>query len=289
MHKYFFRYGMIIILFMICATCSAKSFNPSLFSYDDNSAVKLSVLSSKTTDGVTVQSITYSGPGLSRNVGAYLVAPEKPGVYPAIIYLHMYPGASKEQFLEEGTTLAKKGSVCLLLEGLFPWQEKPKNINTDMKMIIRQIIELRRGIDLLCMQKNVDATRIAFVGMDYGAMHGMLLSGIESRVSYYVIIAGAPRFPQWNGIFINDAFMPDYAKKIAVLDPINNVSHATAKGFLFQYSENDEWVQKEDAQLLYDAVTRPKKIEWYESGHAATGSTSEKERMIWLIENLSLK
>jgi dienelactone hydrolase len=279
---------VILALLGIALICRAADSVQSLFAYDSKGQVTFTALSSKTVEGVSVKAIVFQGTGLSGKVGAILIEPKQPGAHPAVIYLHMYPGTN-EQFYDEGIALAKKGTVCLLVEGLFPWREMPTNADHDRKTIIRQIIELRRAVDLLCALKNVDAKRIAFVGMDYGAMHGMVLSAVDTRILFYVIIAGVPTYSQWNGVITREGLNPEYIKKISDLDPINYLPRTTAKGFLFQYSENDEWVTKEDFDLLYASVNRPKDIKWYESGHEAIGANSLKDRIAWLIERLEIK
>ena len=47
-----------------------------------------------------------------------------------------------------------------------------------------------RGVDLLMARKDVDPTRIAYVGHSYNAMVGGFLSGIDRRFKAFVLMAG---------------------------------------------------------------------------------------------------
>lgn len=250
--------------------------------------VKVKIKSMRMMSGVVVQDIEYSSDGMLRNVGAYLVAPERKGLFPAIMYLHMYPNHSKEQFLDEAIRLSAKGAVCLLVEGSYPWKERPKNAVRDRKMIMRQVSELQSGVDLLLSREDVDIKRIAFVGMDYGAMNGMVFAGSEKRISYFVFIAGATRFHKWNWYFTGEALLPEYASGLSDCDPISMISRWTAERILLQYSEKDEWVSAEDAMSIFDAIKGCKDIEWYDSGHDGMGKVSEESRVKWLTRVLSM-
>jgi hypothetical protein len=60
------------------------------------------------------------------------------------------------QFLDEAVRLAQRGIVCLLIQGYFPWRFAQKRSEEDRSQIIGQVIELRRTIDFLKEQPEVD-------------------------------------------------------------------------------------------------------------------------------------
>ena len=65
-------------------------------------------------------------------------------------------------------------------------------------MVIDQTIEVRRALDLLLSQPQVDAKRLAFVGHDYGAIFGGIVAGVEKRVKACVLMAGMGNFSDWS-------------------------------------------------------------------------------------------
>jgi cephalosporin-C deacetylase-like acetyl esterase len=87
----------------------------------------------------------------------------------------------------------------------------------DRAMYIRQVIELRRALDLLASRPEVDATRLALVGHDYGAMHGIIAAAFDSRVRTGVFIAAAPSFHDWAFYLQKPADMDAYLRELAPL------------------------------------------------------------------------
>jgi hypothetical protein len=57
---------------------------------------------------------------------------------------------NRTEFLPDGIALAKDGVVSLLPQGLFPWEEDvTKDAQEDQDRAVAQIVQLRRGLDLL--------------------------------------------------------------------------------------------------------------------------------------------
>jgi len=55
---------------------------------------------------------------------------------------------------------------------------------------VQQVVNLRRGADLILARKDVDPKRLAYVGHSCDAGVGGHLSGIEKRFKAFVIMAG---------------------------------------------------------------------------------------------------
>ena len=62
---------------------------------------------------------------------------------------------------------------------------------------VRQVVALRRAMDLLAARADVDKARVGFVGHDYGGMYGMMAAGVDNRARTYVYIAVAPSLNHW--------------------------------------------------------------------------------------------
>jgi pimeloyl-ACP methyl ester carboxylesterase len=77
-------------------------------------------------------------------------------------------------------------------------QEPPTDGKADRRQVIDQTIEVRRAIDLLLLQPEVDPKRVGYVGHDYGAMYGSIVAGHDKRVKAYVLIAGMGNFGDWS-------------------------------------------------------------------------------------------
>jgi dienelactone hydrolase len=280
------RFFMTILLMI--GWCYSASAATDLFEYDRNAPLQVEESKTYVYDAIEVHEITYASPVLARKVNACLVMPIGKAPYAGIVYLHKYPG-SYTQFVKEAVLLAKRGAMSLLVQGLFPWNARPRNMETDRSAIIQQIIELRRAVDLLLSNDNVDPKRLAFVGMDYGAMHGGVLAGIEKRLKAYVLIAGTTQYASWNSIINSKLVSEDYDKGLEPFDPIRHIAQASPAAIFFQFSSEDGYISEENAKQFYEAAKDPKSIQWYKSEHDSLHNISQKDRLDWLCKQLSLE
>lgn len=216
--------------------------------------------------GVSLREVSYGAP--AGPVGAYLVEPEGDGPFAVVLWVHMYPG-SKQEFLPEALDLAQKGVVSLLVDGRYPWKTDPGDFPADRQAIAEQVLELRRGLDLLLARDDADPRRVAFVGHDYGAMHGAVLSGLDPRVKAYIFMTPTGSYADWRGYFASLALekVQEYAQGSPTIDPITYVAHATPAQLLFQFAANDRYVSEEKAGALFAAASEPKEIKTYDAEH----------------------
>ena len=138
------------------------------FDYDKNAPLGIIEIGQQNRGNVTVYDLTYVSPK-GGVVPAYLVVPRGKGPFAAVVWGHWYwpnsPMRNRKQFLDEAVALAPAGVVSLLIDGPVarlghvlnnePLNEKQV---TDM---VQQVIDMRRGVDLLLKRKDVDPKRIA--------------------------------------------------------------------------------------------------------------------------------
>jgi len=276
-------------------TLAAPTQPASLFDYDASRPFDVKINSQTEQDGVIVTDLSYASydanfsMSLNGRTLAYLVTPQGKGPFAGVIYLHWLGNAnsSRKQYLDEAVEFAKHGVVSLLLQGYYPWVAAQTLDKADRPLIIGQITELRRAIDFLLTQPNVDSTRLGFVGHDYGAVFGSTLSGIDQRLKTYVLIAGVPTLGDFQkvGTTLPDGYLP----LIEDLDPIHYISKAKPASLFFQFAKNDQFVSQDMANQLTDAASEPKKIAWYDDSHQMSNETARADRLAWLTEQLALK
>jgi len=247
---------------------------------------------------VTVVDLSYAAhdPSFSPLTGgrtlAYLVKPQGDGPFAGVIYLHWlgHYNNSRAQYLDEAITLAQHGAVSLLLQGYFPWMTSPKGA-ADRPLIIGQEIELRRAVDFLLSQPEVDPERLGYVGHDYGAMYGGMLAGTDPRLKTYVLLAGTPSFADWSAYFGSIDFLKpeNYLPVVEDLDPIQHISNAAPASLFFQFAQNDRFIPEEAGNRFYEAASEPKKIEWYTAAtHELKVEAALQARQDWLADQLNL-
>ena len=210
-----------------------------------------------------VKDITFETP--SGRVDAYLVVPTGT-VKAGLVLLHGFgPGLSRREFLSEAVALAKYGVESIVPAGSFPWQESPTGLAHDRKLVVRQVIELRRAIDLLRSQ--IHATRFAVVGHDFGATYAADLAGADRRARAYVVIAGTTTFPDWFAIVNPGVDTPAYRRGFVDLNPITWIQKAAPARTLFQFGRDDNFVSRSTATSFYRAAIGPKQLRFYRAGH----------------------
>lgn len=237
--------------------------------------------------GVTLSEISYDAPG--GVVKGYLVEPPGDGPFAGVLWVHKYPGVNTE-FLPEAVSLASRGVVSLLVEGRYPWQSQEGTFEDDRAHIINQILDLRRGLDLLLARDDIDGNRLAYVGHDFGAMHGAVLAGVDKRVNTYVLMTPTGSYYDWRAYFgpLSIDELREYIRLSPTIDPLTYVSHAAPSQLFFQFSQKDGFVPLERAEALFAAGSEPKQMKMYDASHELDeAARADRER--FLVDVLSLR
>jgi hypothetical protein len=269
-----------------------------LFDYDQTAPLGVQEVSSEARGDVTIKDITYPSPAAGRpDISAYLVLPAGEGPFPAVLYVHWYernsPTANRTQFLDEAVTLAQEGVVSLLVSTMWSessWYVEGRTLESDYDDAVHQVVELRRGLDVLVAQPQVDATHIAFVGHDFGAMYGALMGGVDHRAMAYVLIAGVPDFNEWMlfGVDENREGLDDYRLRMATLAPSRFVANVTAEGILFQFGTEDFYTPQDSINNFFSAAPTPKQLGVYASEHAMVLPEIQADRLAFLRLHLDI-
>ncbi len=262
-----------------------------LFRYNDHPPVTVKEVSSEQRGETTVRDITFStGPG--RETKAYLVVPNGNGPFAGILWVHWLgeEKSNRSQFLDEAVELAPKGAVSLLVDAMW---STPKWFGNrvpekDYENSIRQVIELRRALDLLLSQSNVDKTRIGFVGHDYGAMYGMLMAGVEQRISTFVFIAATQSLNDWAFLGPQPKSKSAYLKQNSNLELTDYLRQVRNASKLFQFGKGDFYVSQADAAVLFAAAPEPKQRKLYDASHKMELKEIARDRDDWLVKQLKL-
>lgn len=261
-----------------------------LFRYKQ-SPVTINEVSSQHRGDVTVRDITFS-PAPGRTTKAYLVVPKGNGPFAGILWVHWLgeEKSNRTQFLDEAVELAPKGAVSLLVDAM--WSEDRWFGNRipekDYENSIRQVIELRRALDLLLSQSNVDKTRIGYVGHDYGAMYGMLMAGVDQRINTFVFIAATQSLNDWAFLGPQPKSKSTYLKQNANLELTDSLREVRNASKFFQFGKNDFFVSQADAAILFRAAPEPKQRKLYDASHQMELKEVEKDRDEWLVKQLKL-
>ena len=234
----------------------------------------------------------------SGKIPAYFVEPIGTGKYPAVLFLH--PAVrNKDHFLEDARKLARMGIASLLVDAPMarpdPWKQVGSLAEPELEreLYIQTLLDLRRSIDFLEAQKNIDPTRISFVGQNYGASLGALLAGHDKRIMSYVLIGGIPNLSQfWEkssrqiAVKARETMTPEqiqkYVDSTREFAAVHFIKHAAPASVFFQFAKWDNWITKAMALQFYDASSSPKRIRFYDVDHNFNSPEAKAEYMNWL-------
>jgi dienelactone hydrolase len=300
-----FQLVLLIGGLLLCAVSSFAQ-DPALlrhFDYDRHTPLNLKRLSVQHRGSADIYDITYDS--LKGGVvPAYLVVPKGRGPFAAVIWGHWYwPNSSmrnRKEFLDEAIVVAQAGVVSLLTDGPVarPGHEAIKEPFDERNAaeFFQQVMDMRRGVDLLLTRKDVDRKRIAYVGHSYNAGIGALLSGVDRRFKAFVLMAGVlsnevirqikeyQDFRQSVGPQKVDA----YNEKFSWLDQGKYVSHAAPAVIFLQFATQEPFLTPERARQQAAVVSEPKRLKLYEAPHALNAE-ARRDRIAFLTEQLKLK
>jgi len=252
---------------------------------------------------VAIHDISYASPKGGR-VPAYLVVPSGKGPFAAVIWGHWYWSNSamrnRKEFLAEAVALAPAGVVSLLTDGPVARPghvEDPDPLSEkQVTDLVQQIVDMRRGADLLLARSDVDPQRLAYVGHSYDATVGGFLSGIDKRFKAFVLMAGGLS----GEVDRESKEYQDYRRKIgpekvdafrakyAWLDPGKFVSHAAPAAVFLQYGSQEVFLNPDRARAYAAIVSEPKRFKLYDAPHALNAE-ARRDRIRFLTDQLNLK
>jgi cephalosporin-C deacetylase-like acetyl esterase len=207
---------------------------------------------------------------------------------------------NRKEFLDEAVALAPSGVVSLLTDGPIA---RPGHIQVEDQLddrqvtdMVQQIVDIRRGADLLLLRKDVDPQRLGYVGHSYNASVGGFLSGIDKRFKAFVLMAGnlsdevdlkSEHMQQYRHKIGAETFDAFYAK-YKWMDPGKYTNHAAPATVFLQYAIHEDFVTPERAKEYATHVSEPKRFKVYNAPHALNAE-ARRDRIAFLAEKLKFK
>jgi hypothetical protein len=166
------RSAVVRVVFLFVATLVAPLFAQNVdaellhhFDYDQKAPIDLQEVGLDQRGDVAIHDISDASPKGGR-VPAYLVVPKGKGPFAAVIWGHWYqdgsPFLNRKEFLDEAVALADSGVVSLLTDGPIARpgfvQDPDPLAESRAKYRVQQILDMRRGVDLLLSRSDRSET-----------------------------------------------------------------------------------------------------------------------------------
>jgi hypothetical protein len=266
------------------------------FGYDSAAPLQIAERSEAHRGNATIREISFASAN-GRRVRAEVISPNRvAGRHGAVLFVHWLGDPQTTNFTEfnrDALQLAAHGCVSLLIDAMWSrphWYERYSSPETDYATSVDQVVDLRRSLDVLLRQPGVDRRRVAFVGHDFGAMYGAILSGVDTRPRWYVLMAGNPSLSQWFLFFPKLRVPRDrtaYLAQMSRLDPTLYMKRSRAEQFFFQFAFKDPYIPLDRAFAFVAASPLPHGMFVYNSPHSLAVPAAYRDRMDWLLARVA--
>jgi dienelactone hydrolase len=266
------------------------------FAYDREAAYDPAIQLLGTEGTVAIHELSFLSPrGTGRATGRLFV-PEGAGPFAGILLQHGLPG-NAEGMTNYAALLARHGAVVVALDAPFARRggQPLRFTEADSVEQVQLMTDLQRAVDLLVARPDVDASRLGYLGISYGAAMGALFVGIERRLKAAVLVVGdGGLVSHFTGpedlsfmATLSCATRVAWLRSMTPIEPIRFIAHATPTPLLLQNGRLDNLVPPADAQALHAAAPEPKTILWYDAGHGLNHKAL-LDRHDWLVEQIGL-
>jgi uncharacterized protein len=261
----------------------AGALSLSLFEYDRTATLDVRDSLESSHFGVDVHRVSFVSPKGGRATGLVHVPHDSlrrtSAPLPGIVMLHGAPGDAASMG-GMATPVARHGAIVFVLDAPFARRDKNNPLTftpSDSVDQVQLVVDLQRAVDMLVARADVDAERLAFVGVSYGGAMGALFAGVERRIGAYALLVAdggpAAHFTQADGRrhpklpHVSEA---QWCRWFEAMEPIAStrlIGRASPARVLFLWGQRDQLVPPYLAAELYRAAGNPKEERWYDSGH----------------------
>ena len=239
---------------------------------------------------VAVDDVSFTS-GKDR-VSAYLVRPTgKRGKLPAVVYLHG-AGGDRQELLVPATWIAARGAIALTITAPSVVAQEPRAkgvpfLRWQADVQERDVVAVRRAVDLLAARKDVDPKRIGFVGWSAGSHTGAILAGVEPRLRAVVLMScGVAPVSEYTSL-ARPALRGPIKRYLGAIDPLRYVRHAHASSLLLQDGRTDTVVPRAALLTVIQATPHGTEVRWYPAGHALDNG-AYRDQLAFLADKLKV-
>jgi pimeloyl-ACP methyl ester carboxylesterase len=239
---------------------------------------------------VVIRDVTLNVHGTA--VSMYVVAPasHRAHSHAGILFMHWFApgtvGADRTEYLADAVGLAERGTVSFLPQGGFPWQADPVGTRADARAIRRQLAVFRSLLHRLANRADVDPTRVAVVGHDYGAMYAALLARSDRHVHAAVLETPDATWENWFLKFwlgFEGEQAAQYAATFAGLEPVDAI-HGLGDRIYLQFADDDFFIP-EEVRTAFAESDPGAKVGLYAAEHELN-TDATADRLAWLETEL---
>ncbi|MFN0103610.1 MAG: alpha/beta hydrolase family protein [Bryobacteraceae bacterium] len=206
--------------------------------------------------------------------------------HPGVLFQHG-GGQSMSNYVSEALILAELGVTSLLVDAVGA---------ESRESLVELVITERRALDLLLRQVGVDAKRIGYAGHSYGGFAGAVLTGMEPRISAFVLMGAVPSLARHIRESESSYWAPMRARPdlehvlagIVEVDADRYLPRARA-AVLVQCARFDTPDNMKACPEVHRLAGGPKTLTWYDDDHNFSSFEAMRDRLYWLAGQFKLR
>ena len=261
--------------------CSDEVFKTfkSFYSYSKTELDAVVESSDETREDYVLEKVTFNAAYGGERMIAYLHLPKKKYKKPLQIVIFFppagLPSSINDYPPEPARTIAKSGRVFVfpvyhdVFERERPpdWEATKENHRDHVIMTSK---DLGRTIDYLETREDLDADKIAYFGISWGAWMGIILNAVEDRTKALILTAGG---------LSEGRYLPE-------VRPLNFAKHVTAPTLILNGKYDRFFTVDRNVKVLLDLLgtaKEDKKLKLLEASHDVwTNNRYRREVLDWL-------
>jgi dienelactone hydrolase len=243
------------------------------------------------TEPIAIDDVSFRS-GRQRIEG-YLILPPSRVRRPAVVFVHG-SGADRRELLKRARWLAGRNVVTLTITEPSTASLPARGAGGAAAVLmqleagqIRDVVAVRRAVDLLESLPQVDPGRIGYLGWSAGARTGTFVAASESRVKAFVLLsAGAAPIAAYVAN-APSSLRPAVRRVLGSIDPIRYIAMARPGDVLLEDGTRDETVPHAALLNIVHAAPRGTTVRWYNAPHAL-GRSAYRDAFDWLARKLPI-
>lgn len=239
-------------------------------------------------DRIKVEDVSFRSGALA--IEGYVVLPPGRGTRPAVILVHG-SGGDRNELLEQARRLAERNIVALTITE--PSTSNPParggSVTESLRRLqsaqVRDVVAVRRGVDLLQSLPGVDPKRIGYLGWSAGARGGTFVAASEPRVKALALLSAGAAPIRAYVENAPPALRRQVRPVLTRIDPIRYIRLSRSGRLLLEDGRRDEIVPRSALLNVIRAAPHGTKIRWYDAPHALNAA-AYRYALAWLGQKL---
>ncbi len=213
--------------------------------------------------------VEFNGIEKGRRVPAFVYVPEGEGPHPAVLLQYGSGGNKNTNYIVAvGREFVEAGFVVLTIDVPGRGERRGQADGDTLRDRVDETLgDYSRAVDYLASRVDVDASRLAFVGISWGAITGIPFVAHDQRVKVMASLVGGGNFQGW----LKDGRTDEQRRASAPYDPIYHVGAIAPRPLLLLNVTRDQLVSRFFADALHKAAGEHAKKVWLEADHFFNG------------------